>query len=269
LKPNSIKALSIQIRLSGLSFCILNRSTNTIERLQHMQLEKKATPFEILNQLKTIIASNSDFNQAFDSVLCIYQNELSTLIPESLLNENHLADYLKFNAKILKTDFIDYDNIAINGTTNVYVPLVNVNNYLFDTFGSFVYKHASTILIETVLQYASKQKEIELYLNVDNLHFEMIAAQGQELIFYNTFDYNTKEDFIYYILFSIEQLKLNPETVNIHLSGQIDQDDELFNIVYKYVRFVDFIEPVYTYQFSTTKQLKAKHNNFILLNSFN
>lgn len=269
MKPNAIKALSIQIRLSGLSFCILNRSTNTIERLQHMQLEKKATPFEILNQLKTIIASNSDFNQTFDSVLCIYQNELSTLIPESLFNENHLADYLKFNAKILKTDFIDYDNIAINGTKNVYVPLVNVNNYLFDTFGSFVYKHASTILIETVLQHASKQKEIELYINVDHLHFEMLATQGQELLFYNTFDYNTQEDFIYYILFSIEQLKLNPETVKIHLSGQIEQEDELFNIVYKYVRFVDFIEPIYTYQFSTTKPLKVKHNNFILLNSFN
>ncbi|MCB0383325.1 MAG: DUF3822 family protein, partial [Psychroserpens sp.] len=114
MKPNIIKDLSIQIRLSGLSFCILNRSTNTIERLQHMQSEKKATPFELLNQLKTIIESNADFNQPFDSVMCIYQNELSTLIPKSLFNENHLADYLKFNAKILQTDFIDFDTIAIN-----------------------------------------------------------------------------------------------------------------------------------------------------------
>jgi hypothetical protein len=268
LKPNTIKDLSIQIRLSGLSFCILNRSTNTIERILHIQSEKKATPFEVLNQLKTIIETNADFNQPFDAVLCIYQNELSTLVPKSLFNENHLADYLKFNAKILQTDFIDFDTITINDSVNVYVPLVNVNNYLFDTFGSFVYKHASTILIESVLQNASKHKDIELYINVGYLHFEMIAAKDKQLIYYNTFEYGTKEDFIYYILFSIEQLKLNPETVKINLSGQITDDDELYTMVYKYVRFVEFLEPVCNYQFKTTNEPKEKHSNFILLNSF-
>jgi len=269
LKPHTIKDLSIQIRLSGLSFCILNRTTNTIERLQHMQLEKKVSPFELLNRIQTIIGSNADFNQTFDSVLCIYQNELSTLVPKTLFDENHLADYLKFNAKILKTDFIDYDIITLNNSVNVYVPLVNVNNYLFDTFGSFTYKHASTILIESVLQNSSNHNGIELYINVGSFHFEMIAANEDKLVFYNTFDYTTKEDFIYYILFSIEQLKLNPETVKIHLSGQIDKDDDLFNIVYKYVRFVDFLEPTCNYQFTTSKQPKEKHHNFILLNSFN
>jgi len=269
LKPDTIKDLSIQIRLSGLSFCILNRTTNTIERLQHMQLEKKASPFELLNQLKTIIDSNSDFNQTFDSVLCIYQNELSTLVPASIFNENHLADYLKFNAKILKSDFINYDTIAINNSVNVYVPLVNVNNYLFDTYGSFVYKHASTVLIEAVLQNSTTQKDVELYINVGRLHFEMIAAKEKELVYYNTFNHNTKEDFIYYILFSIEQLKLNPETVKIHLTGDIAKEDDLFNILYKYVRFVDFLEPKCNYTFNTTVQPEAKHNNFILINSFN
>lgn len=269
MKPNIIRDLSIQISLSGLSFCILNRSTNTVERLQHVHHEKKATPFELLNQLKTIIESNADFNQTFDSVLCIYQNELSTLVPQPLFDENHLADYLKFNAKILKSDFINYDTIATNNSVNVYVPLVNVNNYLFDTFGSFVYKHASTILIETILQKSSKHKDVELYINVGHLHFEMVAAKEKELIYYNTFNYNTKEDFIYYILFAIEQLKLNPEIVKIHLSGNISKDDDLFKIVYKYVRFVDFIETTCNYNFNTTKQPETKHNNFILLNSFN
>ncbi len=235
-----------------------------------MQLEKKATPFELLNQLKTIIESNADFNQEFDSVLCIYQNELSTLVPKSLFDDNHLADYLKFNAKILKTDFIDYDTIFINNTVNVYVPLVNVNNFLFDTYGSFTYKHASTILIESVLQHASKHDDVELYINVGYLHFEMLAAKkNNQLLFYNTFDYNTKEDFIYYILFTIEQLKLNPEIVKINLSGQIDKDDDLFHVLYKYVRFVDFLNPICNFQFQITNPPKAKHNNFILLNSFN
>ena len=31
----------------------------------------------------------------------------------------------------------------------VYVPLVNVNNFIFDRFGSFEYKHSATIVLNT------------------------------------------------------------------------------------------------------------------------
>ncbi|WP_299229386.1 DUF3822 family protein [uncultured Psychroserpens sp.] len=268
MKPNSIKDLSIQISLSGLSFCILNRSTNTVELLHHIEFDVKVTPFEVLNQLRTIIETNTDYQQQFDSVLSIYKNELSTLVPESLFDEAFLADYLKFNAKILKTDYISYDTIVANQCKNVYVPLVNINNYLFENYGSFVYKHASTILIETVLQYAVKHEATQVYINVNASDYEMLVANSSKLIFYNTFDYNTKEDFIYYILFTLEQLKLNPETVKIHFSGSISEESDLFKIVYKYVRFVDILVVNYDYLFAPNQNPKALHNNFILLNSF-
>ncbi|MEY8848938.1 DUF3822 family protein [Psychroserpens sp. XS_ASV72] len=269
MKPNAIKSLSIQIRLSGLSFCILNRSSHTIEHLSHVAFEKKSTPFELLNKLKATIEGNSIFNQEFDSILCIHQNELSTLVPQALFDENQLANYLKFNAKILKTDFISYDSISSNESVSVYVPWVNINNYLFDTLGSFVYKHASTILIDTVLQYSSEEKDNSLYINVDAFHFEIIAVKASQVLLYNSFDYNTPEDFIYYILFSIEQLKMNPETVKVFLSGAISEEDSLYKILYKYVRFVEFIKPKYRYRFDTNQNPESEHSDFLILNSFN
>ncbi|MEH6537431.1 MAG: DUF3822 family protein [Psychroserpens sp.] len=269
MKHNSIKALSIQISLSGLSFCILNRTTNTIELLNTIQLDKKATPFELLNEVKTAIDSNSDFEQSFDSVVCIYQNELSCLVPKDLFDENNLADYLKFNAKILKTDYLSYDTIVSGNCMNVYVPLVNINNHVFDTFGSFDYKHSSTILIDTLLQLSSKDKEEKMYINVNTSTFEIVSINDGQLVFYNTFEYTTKEDFIYYILFTVEQLKTNPETIKTVLTGRIEKDDELFEILYKYIRFVTFEEPLTNFKFKDTIKKKANHSDFIILNSFN
>lgn len=261
--------MSIQIRLSGLSFCILNRSTNTIELLKHIQLEKKATPYELLNELKTVIDTHSQFEQSFDSVLCIYQNELSCLVPKPLFDENNLADYLKFNAKILKTDFISYDALSSNDSMNVYVPLVNINNYIFEAFGSFEYKHSSTILIDTLLQMGSKYTEQKLHINVNTTTFEIVFIKDQQLLFFNTFDYTTKEDFIYYILFTVEQLKLDPETIKTVISGHIEDDNDLYIILYKYIRFVDVIHPDFNYAFDENTAKRSKHNDFILLNSFN
>mgnify|MGYP003114475787 CR=1 FL=1 len=259
--------MSIQIRLNGLSFCILNRSNSTIELVKHVHLEKKGTPYELLYELKTTIESHTELQQIFDSVTCIYQNELSCLVPKELFDEHNLADYLKFNAKILRTDFISYDTLATNDSMNVYVPLVNINNYIFDTFGTFDYKHSSTILIETLLQIAPKNDSTTLYINVNGTSFEIIGIKDKSLIFYNTFDYSTKEDFIYYILFTIEQLKLNTETIKTVLSGTINSEDEFFGIIYKYIRFVEFIKPNYDY--TLKKDVDKNYNDFILLNSFN
>jgi len=269
LNKNRSKSLSIQISLSGLSFCILNRSSNTIEHLKSVSFDKKATPFETLERLITVLETNTIFEQSFDSVLLIYQNELSTCVPKSLFNEENSADYLKFNAKILNTDFITYDEISANDSINVFVPYVNINNYIFDRFGVFEYKHASTILIQNLIQNIANSKNTELYINVSKNHFEIIVLDKSQLMFYNTFEYQTKEDFIYFILFTVEQLKLNPETIIAKLMGDISKDDDLYKIIYKYIRFVEFINPINNFKFNANQEPKLPHSNFIILNSFN
>ena len=269
LNKNNRKALSIQISLSGLSFCILNKSTNTIEHLKNVLFDKKGTPFEALERLITTLDTNTIYEQNFESVLVIYQNELSTCVPKPLFNEDHIADYLKFNAKILNTDFIAYDEIKANDSINVYVPYININNYVFDRFGAFEYKHSSTVLIESLLKTEADKQSKKLFINVSKNYFELIAIADHIVEFYNTFEYQTKEDFIYFILFTIEQLKLDPETIQTKIMGDISKEDELFEIVYKYIRFVDFIEPFHNYGFLENQKPKLTHSNYIILNSFN
>ena len=129
MSPNDIKELSIQVSLNGLSFCILNRTSNEIEYLNRLDFDSKLVPFDLLNRLKTELSVNTVFTDAFKEVLVVHQNELSTLIPSVLYNENYKADYLKFNSKILKTDFLATDDLSINNSVNIYVPYVNINNY--------------------------------------------------------------------------------------------------------------------------------------------
>jgi hypothetical protein len=269
LTTHKSKALSIQISLSGLSFCILDKHYNTIDHFKQVTFDKKATPFEVLERLTTVLNTNTIYDQKFNQILLIYQNEISSCVPKSLFNEDNCADYLKFNAKILNSDFFAHDEITINDIINVYVPYININNYIFDRYGAFEYKHASTILIQSLLQLEAKFKDTKLYVNVSNTHFEIIAIDKGQLLFYNTFDHLTKEDFIYFILFTIEQLQLNPETILLKLLGDISKDDEYFNIVYKYIRFVEIIEPFHNYGFNEKYKPKSHFSNFVILNSFN
>ncbi len=254
--------------MSGLSFCILNRTINNIEFLIEQDFDKKANPFEVLQHLKKALSTHSKLNDTFSSVLVIYQNELSNLVPKSFFDADQLADYIKFNSKILKSDFLSFDELAINESVNVYVPYMNINNFVFDIFGVFEYKHASTILIDTILQYKNESNETAMYLNINSNHFELLALKDKKLYLYNSFEYATKEDVIYFLLFTIEQLNFNPEKVKLKLMGLIEKDDELYAIIYNYVRFVEFYLPNYTFGFSTECKPVQTYNNAIILNSF-
>ena len=265
IDPSKNLILSIQVSLSGLSFCVLNSSSNTISFYKQFTFEKKHTPSEVLDKLLHCFNLEKALQKEFKTVNVIHENELSALVPKPLFSEEHLADYLKFNTKILNTDYFSYDDIMANDCINVYVPYVNINNHLYERFGEFVFTHFSTILIETILALEKHSSTPKMYANVSDSHFEIIIVENNKLKLYNTFDYQTKEDFIYYILFTAEQLQLNPEEFLLILTGKITDSDELYEIAYKYIRHVNIIEHENNFNTETAPELLQ---DFVLLNSF-
>ena len=265
-KNNNLE-LSIQISLSGLSFCILNKELNTITALKHFNFDKKLNHIELLDKLKYIFNSENSLQNNFKNIIIIHENELFTLVPKALFNKNSLADYLKFNAKILKSDLVAYDQIDINESVNVYVPYVNINNFIFETLGSFTFKHISSVLIQNILEIEKHSQIPKLYVNVNKQNFEILVTHKVKLIFFNTFEYNTKEDFIYYILFTAEQLELNPETLNLIFVGDISIKDDLYIIAYKYIRFVFLGNREDNYKYASDAQPTSNHSDFALIKS--
>jgi len=261
----SNKELSIQISLNGLSFCILNTDTNTITMLKNIAIVKKQTPSDLLDTLKHLFKTELSLHEEFNKVTVIHVNELSTLVPKALFNENAIADYLKLNTKILKNDFITFDELFINDSVNVYVPYININNYIYETFGSFEYKHFSSILIEQILSIEKHSKTAKLYINVSKTHFEIIAIDSGALILYNSFNYNTTEDFIYYILFTVEQLNYNPELIDLIFIGDISKEHELYKVVYKYIRNIGFGNRYDSYKYIESPN--TSHSDFTLIKS--
>jgi len=259
--------LSIQVSLSGLSFCILNTETNSLTYNQSVIFDKPLNPSDVLEKLKLHINNNEVLQQDFDSVQLIHENELSTLVPKPLFNEEFLADYLKFNSKILSNDYITHDDLSQGDIVNVYVPYVNINNFVYDKYGVFEFNHYSTILLNSLFKIHKNKTERSMYVNVTNNHFEIIVIESNKLILYNTFEYSTTEDFIYYILFTAEQLKLNPEEFPLILLGAISEENDLFKTAYTYVRHVSIYKntPSFTLENENSETLQS---NFVLQNSF-
>ncbi len=254
--------LSIQFNLGGFSFCVLDTNTNkTLYFSEYSFKEKAATLEGLLNYIKEIFNTDAQLQRDFSSVLVIHQNNLSAIVPDNYFNENNLLDYLNFNLKTLTTDFITFDDIQTIKAKNVYIPYVNINNYLFQNFGEFIYKHQTTIYIEKLLS-LNVTSEKTVFINVYKENFDLIIIDNRKLEFCNSFIFKTKEDFIYYILFVFEQLKLDTDKQKLYFTGNIEPEDEIFKITYQYVRNIFFLE-------SKNKIFNnlnsSKHNHFLLL----
>jgi len=237
---NLYKSLSIQFSLDGFSFCIQNKNNTEENHFEEISFDKRVENPELLaEKLETLFKNNKQLQEDFHKVEAIHNSSLSTLVPNEYFNEDSLKSYLDFNIKTLKSDFIAFDELKKIPAKNVYVPYVNLNNFLFQHFGSFEYRHHSTILIDKLLSY-SNNKDFSFFVLVGNQQLEITVIKNNNLIYYNSFEFNTKEDFIYYILFTAEQLKLNPDKFELSFLGDITKDSELYNIAYQYIRNIEF-----------------------------
>ena len=85
--------------------------TSNIEYLECVNFENKQTPKELLDNLVNFFKSTPVLDQEFSKVTVVHNNELAAVVPKPLFDESNLIEYLKFNSKILKTDFITYDQL--------------------------------------------------------------------------------------------------------------------------------------------------------------
>jgi len=254
--------LSIQVSLNGLSFLVLDSTKNQVVNLIHKRFDKKHTPQEMQDQLLHCFNTHDLLQQSFSRIKLIHDNEMVTLVPSALFEEEHLSDYLKYNTKLFKTDFITYDVIKNDDIMVVYVPFVNINNFIFEQFGSFEYNHSTTISLDKILQIQKNKTTEAIHINVASAYFDLVVTKHNSLQLYNRFEYQTKEDFIYYILFVVEQLDLNTEEIECVLMGSIKKEDDLYSIAYKYIRHVSLL--------SKDKMLYTHNDsieNFTILNS--
>jgi hypothetical protein len=262
LKKTKNIELSIQFSLDGFSFCVLDSKTQKdIYFTQYKFEETLNSPEDLLKRIETIFKNDPNLQIEYTGVSVIHQSNLSTIVPTKYFNENSLATYLNFNIKTLKTDFITFDNINTIDAKNVYVPYVNINNYLFQNFGEFEYQHHSSILLEKLFKIESSTEK-KMYVNVSKSSFDIVVLENRKLIFLNSFSYTTKEDFIYYILFTAEQIQLNTEEFKLYFMGEIEIESEIYKIAYTYIKNISFLKS----ENSIFKDLEiSNHSNYILL----
>ncbi len=263
ITQKTYKKLVIQVSLDALSFCVLDLITNKVLHTTEIAFEKNKV---IEEQLWRVFIEHTILTKAHDEIVVLHNNNLNAFVPSSLFEASFLASYLQYNTKVFETDFFTFDTILPYEINNVYVPFVNINNFLLDQFESFEYKNSNSVLVKKLLDVSKNKEEKQVFVHIQEDFFEIVVVKNQQLILFNSFNYSTPEDFIYYLLFTCEQLQMNPELVSVQLLGNCVTSDANFKIAYTYIRNCSLLDVSHlTSRFDATEA--AIRNHFILYHS--
>lgn len=260
--------LLLQVGNDGLLATVFDREHNKYIAFEQYSF-RQVFDAELAAELMELAVKDSKIiKHKYKAVACSVVNALSTLVPAALFEEDRQSVYLKFNTALQGNELVMSDELKNLGARNVFALPFSLKSKLDYLFSHISYYHFSSGLIEQVMLQNKSQVQKKLVVHVQPSHFEVLVAEGKKLLFYNTFNHHSPEDFIYYLLFVCEQLHLNTETTETLFIGEIERTSAIYTIAQKYIRNVKTGERSDTAAFSYQLQALPKHFYFSLFNPF-
>ena len=191
--------------------------------------------------LPILVSKNQWLKNTFRSAHFIVENNRSTLIPALLFEESEKETYFNFSQEAIEGEKIRIDRIDRIGAVNIF----GVSEILQEEISSLLpgvnVCHISSFLIETLwMNFKNLVAEKKIFVFVRQADLNMLVFDNKQLVYSNAFHVRAPEDVVYFVIFVMEQLNLNPEEIPVTLLGNINRDSPEFDLLFRYIRNLDF-----------------------------
>jgi hypothetical protein len=172
--------------------------------------------------------------------LCIKNKDFS-LIPNSLFDKEYLREYLNLNTTVHNKE-VYYHKQSTMDAVNIFAAEKEIIEWFQSKYPHKNIKvlHYTSPFIEGIMINESQKDERAMYIVSEKDYMAIIVRNNKKLEFCNNFSYRTPEDFLYFVMFVFDQLKLNPEVTPVTVWGELSNDSPIYSKLYKYIRNVSF-----------------------------
>ena len=218
--------LSIELSSSSLSYCIIDTQKYRCLLLSSQKLES--------DNLLEIFSNDDYLSQNFKSKSISFVNFANTLVPFELYEkkdkENLFALNHELNDEVLLEDNLREEIINLHAVPKLFFQTIK------NILPAATLRSQSSILINNFTNLNLKVETMFLYLK--DSFVNIVVTKGKNLLFQNKFNYVTKEDLLFYVLFSIQELNFSNEDINTIVYGNVTEDE--FSILYDYIRNIKY-----------------------------
>jgi len=155
-----------------------------------------------------------------------------TVVPASLFSENRKTESFQFLFEQNNDDFVSTQALSNFDATGVFsLPKVLSESISTPIQSSYL------DWLETLSTDSSKPKA---NLVLDNKQFALVIIRDGKLLFANWFAYEKANDVLYYLMASLESLKILHSEIDVVLSGEVDKGDDVHSAISKFISNLSF-----------------------------
>ncbi len=184
---------------------------------------------EYLHTLESILNDNSKLLSSFASTKVFYNTAQSTLVPTSYFVETEKENILNLLFGENASTYCFKDTTKVNDIKLVY----RVQNKLYDEvnilFPKSTFMHATAAQIDNINASETLLKCIVYNNSIKVLYFKEGKVQIVQF-----FNYAVPADASYHLLNVCEQFDIDVNTIQLQLSGLIEEKSNLYQDIYKY-----------------------------------
>ena len=205
-----------------------------------------------------------ELKPAYKGKFVLIDNDDCLIAPESLCNIIELEAYYQLHKPVLDNSQMSYSKLHIFNTSAVFNLRNETIKFIRFEMPTADLLHQSQLFIKAIVKSQIEEKDKKIFVNVHEQHIEVLATDGQNLQFYNSFKYDTETDFVYYILSVAEQLGMESNQIQIMLFGDITNKDGAFEMLKKYAARVQFGDKLQQYIYPDAFNQFSSHQHFVL-----
>lgn len=169
----------------------------------------------------------------YQRVIIGIHSSIFSLFDQNIENRNQLFAVLTGFQEEQYSIYEDslYDNFIIS-----YMLQNEVIELVKSYFPQAEIQYGDSGFLKALLQKISENKCV--VVNVQPQTISIAFKNQGQITFYNQFSYTTKEDLLYYLLWTYEELQLDTHSFPLLVFGWIEETAPLFGILYNYIRNV-------------------------------
>jgi len=264
--------LSIQFRLDGFSFAIIEPLSKQLLLIQEFKIisnPKEALKdkwLALYEHFLEYLAQNTIHPDGFEHCTVVVDHKDYTLFPDALFDEAHQKDLLSFSQSIAYS-FVTINNKIPDSKYRIISAIYKPLYLTIDDFNDDIDITHSSMIIQNEIQKHHKNKRLGnyLYVSVSMHDMQIVAIKDNQVLLNNSYSFSSKEDFVYFILLSYDQLNLNPEKDAVYFLGDIGRTSPIYNICWQYIRHIRFVDQVPELSLGTAFDQMPIHQYFTLI----
>ena len=204
----------------------------------------------------------------FNKIIFLIDHNDYTLMPKALFIEAKAKDYLIFNQNISYSFDVISNTIFTTDKVILFAVYQPLKNIIDERFSDYSLKHNNNVLLLALLKLQKNKKTTpSLYVSVSSNLMHIIGIDNENLLMCNTYQFSSKEDFIYFVLLAYDQLSLNPKKDSLYLLGDISRSSLIFQICWQYILNISFIDQLSGIKTASTFDHMPTHQYFTLIQS--